>query len=130
MSEVLAQLEKKGGGDMSETVLWTNPNPTSGFSATTVTLSQAVTDFKFFKYVYRVSTTDSTIYSIIMSVEDFVNSVSSKSRFCAMCSIGSQHVRALNYISPTSFQVELAYKVNSVGTTNTAAIPQAFIGLK
>ena len=60
MSEKLASIEKKGGGKMSETVLWTNPSPSSNRSGTnTITLSESYENYDFirikFKYVASTS---------------------------------------------------------------------------
>ena len=45
---------------MSETVLWTNPAPTTNMTSTTITLSQSISNFDFVKLYWRVSTSNNT----------------------------------------------------------------------
>lgn len=62
---------KTGGGALSETILWTNPSPTSSFAAQDVTLSQPITDFTYIKIVCRFSTSNSTEMAALFSPSDF-----------------------------------------------------------
>ena len=41
-----------GGGMLEETVLWTNPSPTSDFAAQTVTLSDSISNYDYIKFEY------------------------------------------------------------------------------
>ena len=47
MAETLCQLEKKGGGKLRETVLWTNPSPTTAFPITRQALSNSTDSFSY-----------------------------------------------------------------------------------
>ena len=130
MSEVLAKLEKKGGA-MSETVLWTNPNPSSAFSIQNITLPQSITDFEYIKFVYRISTGNSKTCAVIMSVDDFINTNISTNRLTMEAYLSSAHyARMVNYNSPTSINIEGAYRINASGNTDAGAIPQEIIGLR
>lgn len=116
---------------MSETVLWTNPSPANAMGTTTVTLSQSMADFKYIKFVYRISTSDSSTASLIMSVEDYQNSSTTTYRLTMLSYYSAkQWVRTANRVSDTSIQFEIAYRINGQENTNVVSIPQQVIGLK
>ncbi len=47
---------------LTETVLWTNPSPSSNFSATTVTVSQDITNFSLIGVEWKRTTSDTNRY--------------------------------------------------------------------
>lgn len=76
MSEKLANLEKKGGGNggrMAETDLWTNSSPSSDWSVNSITLSQSISNFEFLKIYYKPTKSSSTsdVTAILVAVDDF-----------------------------------------------------------
>ena len=124
MSEQLASLHKKGGGDLKETVLWTNPSPTSSFNAQTITLSDDMNNYQFLKVVSRISKTDSTerVYEI------------EPSKFYDMCIRGTisgvSWIRIISKQSDTTVSSSTSYRVNASGTSTDNAIPVQISGLK
>lgn len=52
------EMQNGNGGGMTETVLWTNPNPTTSFAPQTITLSQSVSNFKLFGLYFIANTTN------------------------------------------------------------------------
>lgn len=56
---------------MSETTLWTNPNPTSSFASQPITLSQDVNNFDYIKISYRGGISNDNSMSIIVSIADY-----------------------------------------------------------
>ena len=139
MAEKLCSLRKKGG-KMSETVLWTNPSPTSTFASQTVNLSQSIQNFKYIKFKYANNCYDTTVQSsVIISIEDWINNQSTSGCHIGLGSrgdIGSSvfyYLRFAYYASNTSitFDVGLQSRIGTTSSTeNAAAIPLQIIGLK
>ena len=123
--------QKNWGGTLKETVLWTNPNPSSAMGATDITPSPSLSEFKYIKVIYRMSTSNSTTCAVIMDYDDFVNTSTSTFRFAMEAFEPNGHfVRLINRNSDTSINFEIAYQVGNTSTRITAVIPQQVIGLK
>jgi hypothetical protein len=58
------------GGSESETVLWTNPSPTSSFAAQSVTLSDSLLNYKYLKITYRSANTNVVNYYTLYPIVD------------------------------------------------------------
>lgn len=140
MSEVLAQLEKKGG-DMSETVLWTNPTPSSNFGETTITLSDDINNYKYLKVVWKKSTSSAEYITTIVSVDEFktsTNAGSGSARYAfSYCSIyykgtGSTNsgIRIFRYDTDTTINISQALGYNGSNVDNSIDIPYQVMGLK
>lgn len=64
-------LYKSLSGGLSETVLWTNSQPSQSITSdTALTLSESMDNYKYLKFTYKVNTTSNIEVSTIMSVED------------------------------------------------------------
>ena len=132
MSEVLAQLEKKGGGDLKETILWTNPSPTSSFGGVDVSLSETIENFKYVKLYFRISTSNSTQSATIYEKDIFKAFTSAGNGASGAISArqsNTNYFRRVAYKSPT----EITY-LNTVtasgGYDGNYLIPLKFCGLK
>lgn len=114
-----------------ETVLWTNPSPTSTFAAQTVTLSDSIENYKYIKVSYRVSNSNDASNSVIMSVEDLKNTDTfgtANSRYGSIS--GNQYkVRDYYYIDSTNIAFTAGYQINAVATDNNSCIPIEITGL-
>lgn len=124
---------------MLETVLWTNPSPTSSFSSQTVTLSDNKSNYKYIAVEYAVKTTSTGSGTVLMSVEDFVNAGTSVnvSPLPALClysapdSDGKRYARVVyNHSEDNKINIYDCQRINSQATANSMAIPWKIYGLK
>ena len=139
MSEKLCTLRTKGGGNLKETVLWTNSAPTSSFSAQNVPLSDSIDNYDYIKVAYRrtgVSPNDG-IVNAIMSVEDFKDDNTTVAiKICLgyyHTGNGNTYTRLIGYRNSTSISIAdcLYYKTGTNTSTNNGGnIPYQIIGLK
>ena len=122
-----------GGGGMSETVLWTNSNPSSAFASQSISLSDDISNYEYIKIEYKRNATDANTVSMMMSVADFltpqgtsnvkilgIHSVYANGNFCRM----------LTYSSGTSLSFGVAYQCNAAYNQNSASVPIKVIGVK
>lgn len=122
MSEKLVQLKKKGGGELKETVLWTNGSPTSTQSSQTVNLSDSISNYEYIKIYWRHSTTDSTVGSSQMPVSEFSTS---KIRLAgAIGSSGNSIARVVIYSTATSVSFGTAYVIGGSSSNSSVIITQ------
>ena len=142
MSEKLCTLRTKGGGGgakQEETVLWTNPNPTSssGFAAQTVTLSDSISnyDYIYVTWGYNSSYTG-TSNKNYYSVSDFKNlTLGGGTRHFigqggAQDTSNNTYTREIYYVSDTSIGFTVGYGVNRVQSVANVIIPLSIIGIK
>ena len=134
--------KKTGAGEsggMTETVLWTNPNPTASFSAQTVTLSESLRNYTYFKVVYRSSTTGDidfyVLFPVLGSGGDFMYYVgNSQAKGCISYNISSGTARQrrlyINNTDGTEVGFTACQNVTSTTTTNGALIPVYIYGVK
>lgn len=122
-----------GGGDLTETTLWTNSSPTSNFSAQEVTLSDSISNYDYIEIVWRVSTSNSTEGAVMMPVSTFIDSGTSydkpKLSIC-VAATSALYARRVQYTSDTSVYITICYKVGSSGTSGAYAIPLYIKGVK
>ena len=133
MAEILAQLEKKGGGGMSEKVLWTNPSPTSSFPQTACSLSESIDNFDYIKILYRVSTSNNTQGVAIWPISTIKISTGGSNHIRASFTTQTSaniYSRVIAYVSNTSLQIGQSIALNTSGTDNATGIPLAIYGLK
>lgn len=123
-----------GGGALSETVLWTNPSPTSNFATQTVTLSQSIENFDYIKFVHRISTSASNSGETIYSVSTFKtssNSVAIQPVIAARTGGNGYPVRRIRYVSDTTVSFLSTNNAGSGASYNDAyCIPLSIIGIK
>lgn len=122
-------------GDLEETVLWTNPSPTSGMGATTVTLSQSIANFKYIKITGRNVTSASVNLQAVYSQSYVAGTSSSGPAMSLMYSFSdtSGRVRNCYRVSNTTIRFTTGYDIYAGHTwTESSAvnIPYQIIGLK
>lgn len=128
------------GGGMSETILWSNSNPTATFAAQTVTLSQPASDFKYLRIVWNRGGNSTTKKEYKIS-QDYpmdnktLNVGEDNSNFGACQRIAEWSSYYGRYAwfpnnNYNSVQFATAYDCNKVGSNNGALIPVAIYGLK
>ena len=123
--------QKNRGGTLKETTLWTNPSPSSNFTAQAVTLSDTIRKFDFIRIYCKASTTDNSSSSLIVSIDDFLATVSySFKASIDYANISGRYDRAFNYINDTSLQIDQTYQVGAGGTFNNLLIPTQITGCK
>ena len=78
MSEKLCTLRKIGGGtELKETVLWTNPSPTSSFSnRNRINLNQSVVGFNYIGVYFRASTTQADETLVLCPINMYMTNYS------------------------------------------------------
>lgn len=137
MAEKLCELRKKGGGggaEQVETVLWTNPSPSSTFAAQTVTLSESIDNFDYIAISYCQSTSYPIPSKIIYSVSDFKKSIQTATNdpIVGLCvsDTSNSYGRKAYYVNSTTIGFTLGYRWNSAYSTNNAANPISIIGIK
>ena len=132
MAESLASLRKKGGGGMQETVLWTNPNPTTAMSATNITLSDDPTNYDFIGVqIRKANTSAGALYAMFyMSSDDFVN-VANETNGFGMAFFNGGYARKFRW-NPSSNVVAVSstWRAGDSGTSNGTTIPQKVSGFR
>ena len=139
MSEKLASIEKKGGGKMSETTLWTNPNTSVDFANQGVTLSDNISNYSYIKISYKFSraVADDTAISVIINETDFINSNAAEGTcFAGLNEYGASS--GTNYswsrgVYPTSDTIVYftgCFSLRANLNQNARCIPIEIIGLK
>ena len=133
MSEKLAQLEKKGG-NLTETVLWSNSSPSSSFIGQTVTLSDDLLSYDYVKVKFRKIKSESDEKSVMMSVTEYLSMSNAANSFCGMglCIYISNTYYTRRTLSPDSTHVLFnnANRIDASGTIHDYLIPTAIIGMK
>lgn len=136
MAEKLCTLRKKGGGKMKETVLWTNPSPTSDFAGVVVDLSDNISHYKYIGIVgaYSKSSNSHTL-ECMYPTDELVNATSG-SDYPTMC-LGAYrnayYFRLINYSSDTMLAISSARTCTTsqaATTVNSAMIPLTIKGYK
>ncbi len=135
MAEQLASLRKQGE-TLSETTLWTNPNPTSQFTPQTITLSDNIQNYKQiklrFKGHYSLTPPEDEYYNQFQYTDKFIENVSWIFGMAGSRSqpTGQLGCRNMYYISNTSIGFSNAYRTVSTSPNNDWPTPIAIIGLK
>lgn len=141
MSETLCTLRTKGGGggeQYNETVLWTNPSPSSNFATQTITLSDSLDNYEYVGVSWAYSTsaqTGSNTNREVMLVEDFKKAIEPASTTRTNPIIGSRgtnstYARSAFYVSSTQVLFGNAFALNATGTSNAYSIPLQVVGIQ
>ena len=133
----ISDRNKSGGAKTTETLLWTNPSPTTARSSLDATLSQSLQNFQRIRveYAYNNSAASAEYY-VVFPVKDangdyMFPTGSGKQRM----SIGLNNVNSVNitrqfYVTDdTTIHFNNAYRVNGSGSSNTALIPWNIYGI-
>lgn len=75
----------------TETLLWTNPNPTAVQSSSTVTLSNPLNLFKKIKVQFRAQIANETTFEYIFPIENFEIQFSGFNLFGGVANLGSNY---------------------------------------
>lgn len=119
----------------TETKLWENSSPTSNFTTTSVSLSQAITNFDAIGIYYRYSTTNSTTNCLIMSVTDWTQSTASRGALDVFISANYARAVAVGINSTTevsfgSAAQKLTSSSSAVDSKPGYCIPTKIVGIK
>ena len=126
-----------GGGQYTETSLWTNASPSSDYSGGTVTLSESVDNFKYIKVTLAYNKSNLTITgSEIISVEDLKKAPypatgNNVGFYIGNNSASNNYARRIQYINGTSVNISSAYLITSAtgSVANSQVIPLEILGL-
>lgn len=127
-----------GGTELKETVLWTNPSPTSNFGTQTVTLSESIDNYKYVKFHIRPSRTagQGSEVGCIISVEDFKKTpYPPTTQYNTHLALGARYTnveftRATWYVSDTQVRIEAAWQTGTTTSSQQAVIPLEIIGMR
>lgn len=126
-----------------QTELWSNPNETADFGASTVNLTKdgepkSMRNYDYLKVVWKYhknATSDTDLYSVLIPVTDFIRSgVQTTSTDVAKYLIGSRigsgfRGRAVTYATDTSVQFTDDLRLNSSGTDMANSVPVKIYGV-
>lgn len=149
MANMYPSKKAGGGGGLSETILWTNPDKGvtyyPAFAAQTVTLKDSISNYDYLKFVcirgHRTSNPNDRINTIIAR-QDFVNycSTPGSSDYNGLAisvkkgdTNSTQYYRYAHYYSNTQVKFLAAIGQTSTGrgsTSNDYLVPINIIGLK
>lgn len=116
----------------TETTLWTNSSPTTAQAAnTTITLSQAMSNFDYLKIKYRYSTSNSEEGYAMYPVSFFRNSPGT-GKCVAMIGIKGTFAaaRRLDYISDTQFSITASVRCGGTDVSTAQLIIVGVYGIK
>lgn len=138
MAKIRAMIGSGGGGEaLVETLLWTNPSPTSDYTDTgNITLSASISDFDYIKIVYNYSKSNLTQYSVFTPVDEFKTQILSTNNTVRSLNYGvllssGLFLRSVDYVSDTSVHISQAMRLNgSTSRPNEMAIPYKIYGVK
>lgn len=125
-----------GGGSLDETILWTNPNPTSDFAQQSITLSDDIDNYDYIKIEVKgntSSTWSAPNICILCSVEDFktTSSTAGHSRIAAgIRATSGTYTRLFDYNDDTTINASNSVQVSTGGNTNNTNVPIKISGLK
>lgn len=117
-----------GGSGFTETSLWTNNAPTSGFANQTVTLSADMNNYDYLKIKYRISTTNSREKSELIPPTEF--DTTNDGRFALGGTASTNYARLLVKVSGTQITISDCKQFGGTTTTNTNLIPTSIVGCK
>lgn len=125
---------------LKETVLWTNPAPTSSFASQTVTLSDDISNYTYLKVEYKIQNTSASSIFALFDVEEFKVVAQSAPTTGFLGILGactgawanaSFYKRVLAYQTETSIYFANASTISNVATaTSDYLIPTQIIGIK
>lgn len=115
----------------NETVLWTNPSPTATFAGKNVTLSDSINNYKYIKFTWKTTTTDTTSSSAYVLSSDLASMTNSNgSRFLSLSSLWTNvYSRNITYNSATSVSIATSTRQGASGSNNGVNIPLEILGI-
>ena len=117
----------------TETVLWTNSDPTSSFASQTVTLSDSAYNYRYLKVSWYGLTSNTDLRAMLVTPSDLAtNTTEGSVRYALCCQSASsaQKARAISLQSANQLYFGAAVNWSGAATTmNTACIPYQIIGI-
>lgn len=133
MAEKLCGLKKKGGGQLSETVLWTNPNPTDAMNEIVITTSDNISNYKYLSVKCLAANNNLPLGYIYATYDVDNDSANYSDYFGADVYLDVRYHRMFNKLTDTTIQVWYCLTATNGRTSSNAShvlIPQEVIGLK
>lgn len=125
---------KTGGGALSETVLWTNPSPTTNFASQNVTLSESFKNFKIVRFYYKASKSYTVEYYVDYTSEFLDQATETNARCIAGLAVSqgsaSNVVRPIAKSSDTVLIIRGCYQISGTTAHPELATPTKICGLK
>ena len=124
-----------GGGELEETVLWTNPSQSTNFSAQTLTLSDDIDNYDFIKLTWKSSTTVSIEADVYWEVSDVKNfsevNDEPQGAICSKAPSGSyRYARRIYYVSDTQLGISGCSVIGAASSNEALVIPVKVSGMK
>ena len=126
-----------GGTTITETTIWTNPNPDTSFASsnTNVTVSQNISNFDYIKveskdnYAQDTATYKKDFY---IKVSDWMNPYTSggTKTFGIYSYTNYAWCRQFNYNAETTITISACYRLNNASNNGNNAIPICIKGVK
>lgn len=123
----IAQGGSSGGGGLTADALWTNPSPSSSFSAQSVPLSAGASGYKFLLFTYFFATTQMELQSALFPVGELTGGYDGR-LVTNGGTVNRTGARPFTLASDTS--VTFASASWNGGTSNTYCVPYKIYGIK
>lgn len=115
-----------------ETVLWTNPNPSSVFAAQTITLSDSLNNYDEIKVVYKEVYSAVKTKEFTIKISDWLRSDYGNTSFIFGIYSYTNYAwcRQFTYSTTTSISVSTCYRLNNQSNNGNCSVPIKVIGIK
>lgn len=115
-----------GSSGGTETVLWTNPSPTTAFAQQAISLPD-LSPYTHLKFYLRESTSDNKSWSVIFKITDITSKGMPLGQ--AIDSSSKTFYRGTQALSGNSLTIRTCFQVNTTGNNNSLVIPIKASGL-
>jgi hypothetical protein len=131
----MAWFETGGGGALSETVLWTNPSPTSNQSTATVSLNDNISNYKYIKIYWKNIASGSIMGNLIVDINEFMNWIGSANHCLGFpgyytSSNSTFYFRPVYYATDTTVSIGGCRQYGATGLQPSRCIITQISGLK
>ena len=125
----------ESGNSLETEVLWTNPNPTANFAAQTITLSDNLSNYRYFKIIYNTNPNHAQNHEFIaiFSPSDLYPYATNALVIGGRNTDGNNgvYMRGFGSSSDNTIQFGLAGKGNETGSSSSSyMVPKQIIGIK
>lgn len=120
------------GETMVETVLWTNPNPTTATGSMTVALSESIINFDYIGlYIRKANTTAGAVYGWVYAKSSDLYDQFNTTNTWGMALHNGNYARVVRYVvSSNSMVIGATFRAGDSGTSAGSVIPQKISGFK
>lgn len=130
-----ADVNVSGGGGMTETLLWENPDRTSSFPFQNINFNHNLFDtYEYIKIVYATSTQGEPYYDITINGRTKYQDNTPRSALWLTLCFNSTNKRTMKFINQDTQQTQVQFWnctiYDGTRTTNDRCIPVAIYGLK